>query len=51
MGRFTLILFGVWGTFALLQSSDIDRQTLFWAALLPATYFVGMLFLRDREEP
>lgn len=51
MGRFTLILVGIWGAFALLQSSDIDRQTLFWAALLPTTYFVGMMFLSDREEP
>jgi hypothetical protein len=50
MGRFTLILLGAWATFAVLQSADLDRQTMFWASLLPATYFIGMLLLGDREE-
>lgn len=50
MGRFTLILFAVWATFAWVQMSDLDSRTFFWAALLPGTYFVGMLLMRERDE-
>ncbi|MEQ1611841.1 MAG: hypothetical protein ABL904_03740 [Hyphomicrobiaceae bacterium] len=49
MGRFTLILFAVWATFAWVQMSELDARTFFWAALLPVTYFIGMLLLSDRE--
>ena len=51
MGRFTLILFLIWAGFAWLQMADLDNKTFFWAALLPITYFVGMLLLTDRERP
>jgi hypothetical protein len=50
MGRFTLILLGVWGAYALTQTIDIDPRTLFWALLLPATYLVGMTLLGNSEE-
>ena len=51
MGRFTLILFAIWATFAYVQMSELDTRTFFWAALLPATYFIGMLLIRERDEP
>lgn len=50
MGRFTLILLVAWALFAWMQVSELDSRTFFWAALLPFTYFVGMLLLSDRRQ-
>jgi hypothetical protein len=49
MGRYTLILAGIWIVFATLHAYDFEPRLVIGAALLPATYFIGTLLMNMRD--